>query len=129
LDLFIQSIDSVAPHLLITMYSTTFTTAVTVSILHFVGNSNAFWRMECRSSAGTARLDPLVNPNEVGAHVHDVFGSSGFSQSCTYDDLRRASCTSCTVTEDKSSYWHPELYFQAADGNLTTVDKAGGMLA
>ena len=111
------------------MYRTAFTTAVAVSILSFVGHSNAFWRMECRSSVGMARLDPLVYPNQLGTHVHDVFGSGGFSESCTYDDLRNASCTSCTVTEDKSSYWHPELYFQAADGNLTAVDKAGGMLA
>jgi hypothetical protein len=29
-----------------------------------------------------------------------------------YDELRAGECTGCRVTEDKSGYWTPQLYFQ-----------------
>jgi hypothetical protein len=51
---------------------------------------NAFWRMECQGRLGLARLDPIVNPNGVSAHVHAIHGSSGKSRnpatgySCCY---------------------------------------------
>lgn len=39
-------------------------------------------------------------------------------------------CTSCAVTQDKSAYWTPPLYFKsAADGQYTLVNQVGGMLA
>lgn len=54
----------------------------------------------------------------------------GFSESATYDDLRGADCTSCSVTQDKSAYWTPALYFQdASTGEYELVQQDGGMLA
>jgi hypothetical protein len=40
---------------------------------------NAFWRAECRSSSGIARIDPIVTPGNVSDHLHIVHGSSGTS--------------------------------------------------
>lgn len=53
----------------------------------------------------------------------------GFSETATTDDLLKSKCTSCEVTQDKSAYWHPALYFKAADGKITLVEQVGGMLA
>ena len=39
-------------------------------------------------------------------------------------------CTSCRVTQDKSSYWHPAMYFKdGATGEFEVVEQVGGMLA
>jgi hypothetical protein len=53
--------------------------ATALSLLAFAGNAQAFWRMECRSESGMARIDPLVNPGDAGAHMHSIFGSNGKS--------------------------------------------------
>jgi len=37
-------------------------------------------------------------------------------------------CTSCGVTQDKSSYWAPALYFQHDGGDYELVEQVGGML-
>ncbi|PBP23627.1 WSC domain-containing protein [Diplocarpon rosae] len=94
-----------------------------------LGTVAGFWRMPCRGRVGLARIDPLVNFNEIAPHVHSIHGSSGFSINAAYKDLIDAKCTSCQVTQDKSVYWHPSLYFQGADGKFTLVEQVGGMLA
>ncbi|MBE3048645.1 DUF1996 domain-containing protein [Candidatus Bathyarchaeota archaeon] len=39
-------------------------------------------------------------------------------------------CTSCRVTQDKSAYWHPQLYFKDdTTGEYEEVSPLGGMLA
>lgn len=39
-------------------------------------------------------------------------------------------CTSCRVTQDKSAYWTPAMYFKdASTGELEAVEQIGGMLA
>lgn len=39
-------------------------------------------------------------------------------------------CTSCEVSQDKSAYWTPSLYFiDAATGEYKLVEQVGGMLA
>jgi hypothetical protein len=39
-------------------------------------------------------------------------------------------CTSCQVSQDKSGYWTPAVYFQnAATGEFQLVEEVGGMLA
>jgi hypothetical protein len=53
----------------------------------------------------------------------------GFSIDASFDELIAGSCTSCQVTQDKSSYWTPALYFQDASGQISLVDQVGGMLA
>ena len=52
----------------------------------------------------------------------------GFTDSATYDDVMNADCTSCAVTQDKSVYWHPALYFRHDDGQYELVPQTGGML-
>lgn len=47
-----------------------------------------------------------------------------------FDDLVAGDCTSCRVTQDKSAYWHPQLYFKDdVTGEYEEVDPLGGMLA
>jgi hypothetical protein len=44
--------------------------------------------------------------------------------------LLAGDCTSCRVTQDKSSYWAPAMYFKDADtGEFEFVEQIGGMLA
>jgi hypothetical protein len=94
------------------------------------GGAHAFWRMECPGRVGLARIDPLVSPGVVSQHAHAIHGSSGFSTTATTQDLLNGDCTSCRVTQDKSSYWHPAAYFQDAEtGEFEVVEQVGGMLA
>ncbi|UNI18594.1 hypothetical protein JDV02_004851 [Purpureocillium takamizusanense] len=95
-----------------------------------IAGANAFWRMECPGRVGLARMDPIVNPGSVSGHVHAIHGSDGFSETANSEDLLAGSCTSCRVTQDKSSYWTPALYFQNEDtGKYELVQQVGGMLA
>lgn len=48
-------------------------TAVAV-VAALSGVTDAFWRMECHSRTGLARLDPLVQPGEVSDHTHAIHG-------------------------------------------------------
>lgn len=89
----------------------------------------AFWRMECRGRVGLARLDPLMSPGTASQHSHTIHGSSGFNENPTHADLFNGDCTSCVVTEDKSAYWTPNLYFKHANGTFQEVQQVGGMLA
>ncbi|KAL5313621.1 hypothetical protein ACEPPN_018042 [Leptodophora sp. 'Broadleaf-Isolate-01'] len=100
----------------------TFLTVLTVQV-------DAFWRMPCRSRSGIARIDPLVTNGSIAEHVHAIHGSGGFGISAGYEELIASDCTSCEVSQDKSVYWHPALYFRGDDGEYTLVDQVGGMLA
>jgi hypothetical protein len=54
----------------------------------------------------------------------------GFSEVATSADLLNGDCTTCRVTQDKSSYWHPVMYFKdASTGELEAVEQVGGLLA
>jgi hypothetical protein len=55
--------------------------------------------------------------------------SSGFGKTTEYADLAASKCTSCSVSQDKSAYWTPVLYFQDSAGKFHLVDQVGGMLA
>ncbi|OAA80561.1 WSC domain-containing protein [Akanthomyces lecanii RCEF 1005] len=99
-------------------------------LLGLAGSANAFWRMECPGRLDVARIDPIVNPNDVSAHAHSLHGSSGLSSSADGSALKGGDCTSCRVTQDKSAYWSPALYFEDKDtGKFELVDQVGGMLA
>ncbi|ORY71110.1 uncharacterized protein BCR38DRAFT_404234 [Pseudomassariella vexata] len=99
--------------------------------------ASAFWRLECRGRLALARMDPMMSPDEDAAHAHAIHGSSdanpifnsGFSESASYDDLMNGDCTSCAITQDKSAYWTPAMYFKHADGTYEIVPQVGGMLA
>ena len=47
----------------------------------------------------------------------------------SYESLSSAPCTSCEVTQDKSAYWTPPLYFLYDNGTAVMVENVGGMLA
>ncbi|KAL2019650.1 hypothetical protein VTK56DRAFT_9465 [Thermocarpiscus australiensis] len=85
--------------------------------------------MECRGRVAMARLDPLMSPNTPSQHAHTIHGSSGMSETATYEDLRNAGCTSCAAVQDHSAYWTPSLYFRHANGTYQEVEQVGGMLA
>lgn len=42
--------------------------------------------------------------------------------------LEASECTSCAVTQDKSIYWTPTLYFVHNNGSSELVDQVGGTL-
>ena len=52
-----------------------------------------------------------------------------FGMSAEEDSLRESDCTSCAVTQDKSAYWTPALYFMHTNGSAELVEEVGGMLA
>jgi len=78
-----------------------------------------------RSSVVT-RLDPIVNPDAVGSHVHRVFGSSYFIPNLTSatEAQTNAKCTTATVQDDKSAYWVAQIYYRYPNGSLISVPVA-----
>ncbi|KAJ5198923.1 hypothetical protein N7472_004127 [Penicillium cf. griseofulvum] len=105
-------------------------TAIAMACLAlFPSYATAFWRLPCRGRSGLARLDPIVEPGEVSSHAHAVHGAGGFGMSSSQEELRNSDCTSCAVTEDKSAYWAPALYFMHTNGSAQVVEEVGGMLA
>ncbi|KAI5924067.1 hypothetical protein F4810DRAFT_143444 [Camillea tinctor] len=102
----------------------------TLTLLGASSVAHAFWRMECRGVTGLARVDPLVNFNEISPHAHTVHGSSGFGIDADYSQLFGGNCSSCIVKQDKSAYWTPILYFKdGTTGEFEMVPQVGGMLA
>lgn len=70
------------------------------------------------------RLDPIVNSGmvrirvvlllvlavdpddvQVGGHVHDVFGGSGFTETYDYNKSIQSNCTTMPIPQDFSNYW------------------------
>lgn len=70
-----------------------------------------------------------MDPGKPSSHVHSVHGSSAFSMDSDGDALQKGDCTSCAVTQDKSAYWTPALYFMHDNGTAEIVPEVGGMLA
>ncbi|EPE09166.1 wsc domain-containing protein [Ophiostoma piceae UAMH 11346] len=100
------------------------------SLLIWATPALAFWRMECRGVVGDYRIDPLMSPGDAAQHLHAILGSGGFSASASNEDIMASDCTSCLVTQDKSSYWHPALYFHDTDTDTyELVGQDGGTLA
>ncbi|KAF8460206.1 hypothetical protein BDZ91DRAFT_664752 [Kalaharituber pfeilii] len=90
--------------------------------------ATAFWRLPCRSRVALERIDPILTPGNIAGHLHTIHGPNTFSANATYEDLIRATCTSCQVKQDKSAYWTPALYFQHSHGPFELVPQTGGML-
>ncbi|KAK1983975.1 hypothetical protein LZ30DRAFT_748238 [Colletotrichum cereale] len=106
------------------------TTSVIAAVGFFTAGADAFWRMECPSRVGLARVDPLMSFGGLAPHVHAIHGTNGISPTANFGDLTAGDCTSCRVKQDKSAYWHPALYFQdTSTGEFELVDQVGGMLA
>ena len=53
-----------------------------------------------------------------------------FAMDVGFDELTaEGACTSCSVTQDKSAYWTPALYFVYSNGSSVIVPQVGGLLA
>ncbi|EAU85171.2 WSC domain-containing protein [Coprinopsis cinerea okayama7 len=90
--------------------------AAPVILLGLVASSNAYWLMGIENFITTERIDPIVSPGRISNHVHSVVGGSNFRMSdVTTEGLRRSSCTSVPIVQDKSNYWFPHLYFQCME--------------
>jgi len=79
----------------------------------------AAWHMDTLRLLTNSRLDPVVSPNQVAGHMHQIVGGSNFGAAYNYADQIRSSCTSASITVDKSNYWMPKLYWRNADGTFS----------
>lgn len=104
------------------MYASTIALALAAAL---AGPASAFWRMPCPSRLIQERIDPLVFPGQVSAHVHTVAGGNGFGFTENYRQARESECTSCPITADLSAYWTPKLYYHAENGSFLSVPQAG----
>lgn len=59
--------------------------------------AEGYLRMSCPGRLVRERLDPIVNPDGVSAHVHQIAGGAGFSAHMSYNDTRAAKCSSCSI--------------------------------
>lgn len=58
------------------MYNTVRSIAA-VALTILLPSANAFWRLECDGSVGTARIDPLMDFDGLSDHIHTIKGGSG----------------------------------------------------
>ncbi|KAH7119032.1 hypothetical protein B0J11DRAFT_440394 [Dendryphion nanum] len=83
--------------------------------------SHAYLRFGC-ATLSVQRLDPVVEPGNVpSAHVHQIVGGNAFNASMTGDIGEKATCTTCSFSEDFSNYWTAVLYFKARNGSYHRV--------
>jgi Domain of unknown function (DUF1996) len=100
-----------------------------LSFLALAGSPvTAFWRLPCASPVVVERADPIINPGVASPHLHTVMGGNGFGFNMDYAQTQASQCSSCTVQKDLSNYWIPNLWYQAEDGNFTSVPQVGGAL-
>jgi hypothetical protein len=70
------------------------------------------------------RLDPVVEPGVIpSAHVHQIVGGNAFNATMAPEPDKRATCTTCVFTQDKSNYWTAVLYFRHRNGTYERVDQ------
>ncbi|KAI0006827.1 hypothetical protein F4779DRAFT_643846 [Xylariaceae sp. FL0662B] len=90
--------------------------------------AHAFWRLPCASPVVVERADPILDPWTVSKHCHTVMGSNAFNFTMDYALTQTATCSSCKVVQDLSSYWVPNLYYHAENGSFIPVKQSGGAL-
>ncbi|TYJ52688.1 hypothetical protein B9479_006694 [Cryptococcus floricola] len=73
-----------------------------------------------------ARLDPIIFPGQVSAHVHHIIGSSAFIASESFEDTQTANCTTANLIDDLSNYWSPMLYYKWKNGSYSAITGDGG---
>jgi len=90
------------------------------------GTAARMMRFAC-SQLVVERLDPLVNPGQVGTpHVHQIIGGNSFQADMKpgeHDLVNKSTCTSCTFSEDFSNYWTAALYYKARNGTYKRVQQ------
>jgi len=86
--------------------------------------SQAYLRFGCGTLV-VQRLDPIVEPGVVpSAHLHQIVGGNAFNASMNpkdFDPGEKATCTTCSFSEDLSNYWTAVLYFKAKNGSYKRV--------
>ncbi|OTB02435.1 hypothetical protein M426DRAFT_62373 [Hypoxylon sp. CI-4A] len=92
--------------------------------LALAGPSQAALRFGC-STVSVQRLDPLVEPGKIpSAHLHQIVGGNGFNASMDPADGdlgEKATCTTCTFSEDFSNYWTAVMFFKHPNGTYKRV--------
>lgn len=75
------SLSTSASSYIVAMFSKMVNPAARIALLvaSLSGLSNAFWRMDCHSRTGLARIDPLVDPGVVSDHSHAIHGGNSKS--------------------------------------------------
>ena len=100
--------------------------AIVVLPLASAQTSAKMLRFAC-SQLVVERLDPLVNPGQIGTpHTHQIVGGNSFNATMTpisYDLPTESTCTSCTFSEDFSNYWTAALYYRARNGTFKRVQQ------
>lgn len=71
----------------------------------------------------TERVDPLLSPGVASNHVHSITGGNGFKANMTFADTQASTCSTAEVSQDKSNYWMPVLYFHN-EGKFYKVPEA-----
>ncbi|OCF44434.1 hypothetical protein I317_01694 [Kwoniella heveanensis CBS 569] len=95
---------------------------VSLALLHqTLVVADPFFVVQHGASIITSRLDPIISPGGVSAHVHSIVGTSSFRPDYTYENSCAGRCTSANVDVDKSSYWTPQLYRKKDSGGVELV--------
>lgn len=86
------------------------------------GSTDHFVIQVNRSSLVT-RLDPIVSPGKLSAHVHRFYGSSFVDENLhnASEMVNLAKCSTTAVQDDKSIYWVPQLYHRSLDNGTFTM--------
>jgi hypothetical protein len=89
--------------------------------LALAGLSEAALRFAC-STLSIQRTDPLVEPGAApSAHLHQIVGGNAFHPNMTGDISEKATCTTCTFSEDFSNYWTAVMFFKHPNGSYKRV--------
>jgi hypothetical protein len=67
------------------------------------------WHFDHVYTLVAEQLDPIVNINVQGTHMHRVVGGSNFRAAYSFDGARSSSCSTVAVQGDKSNYWMPQV--------------------
>ena len=68
------------------------------------------------------RLDAIVFPDQVSAHVHMFQGANGVGATYDYDKIRSEStCSTLEVQDDLSNYWAPAMYHYDGVGKFSLM--------
>jgi hypothetical protein len=87
------------------------------------GPAHAYLRFGC-ATLSVQRLDPVVEPGKIpSAHLHQIVGGNSFNATMdpTVDVGNKATCTTCSFSEDLSNYWTGVMYFRARNGSYKRV--------
>ncbi|KAH8585760.1 hypothetical protein B0O99DRAFT_559095, partial [Bisporella sp. PMI_857] len=89
------------------------------SYLYFFVCTLSAFLLESQKTLFIGRLDPIVSPNGLSGHVHNVLGGSAFAANAT--DLTTGKCTTMEIPDDQSAYWISQLYGQWPNGTFSPL--------